>query len=840
MPRLFINQISGLLPAFDRKRIQKPFVVDGKNFIMSSDGPLSGFAKDEIISNAINDPTFVQSFRVGDTTFVFTQTAVLQFDTATNTFIPLLDYPALTTAFPWSHAIVGGFHYFVRSGVNLLRYNPTTGIWSSLSGGSFPTNPVSCAESAGRLIILNDTSISWSAIDDGSDFVFSTSTGAGSQLLAILGQGAPQQVSQTFDGFLTFTESGILKSEAVIGANPFRHFVLSRSHIAINPYAIVDVGRREHVLLTRTGLYKTSGKVPVLWQELMSEFFHSQVLSSLDPTNQSVIRLAYNIDRQWFVISIAEFENSNIYNKAFVLYEPSNEWGTFNQNHSAFFDVHFATGPVLGFNFGFIAPDGKMYRFTDESFDLHFPALTWNFYNHLGKPQYPAVFQDSVTTFPSVMYLRHVDESIYPEIGIFDDVAVLESGVNPQSLQVLTEATNTDGTAFFTDTLQDADTTLLENHLVNGANLWENISTNDSVLDTTFGLDFVSNRLTPFFGTFGGFYQISYRYIPRLSLTDKQVDFTLDFANGVDVKSFALIYVFALDSAPLSISETLRVAWDPNNHAFSLVHFHSFAPGGIAFNEATPNNSHPPIAGAYTCKLIVHKRDLELWVNGVLVISGTSTEDTYGTAVGPHDRLLYEANFGGSSALVGVDDPRLSNIVVSDIGQTIFESKFQMQEELLHLHTGLVQKETSTLDAFVDIGLFSITDQQEANEASMMTELTVGSLNAASKEESVDWLNDFSNDIVEDWALASGSEDWGLKTKFPTDYDLTVQATNDGYKTWQTNQFMPTIIENDGRSRFYDVFNTGIFHIIKVNAQQADKAFHIKTLEVELQPAGFV
>ena len=72
MTRLANNNIEGLYPALDRKKLAKPYVVDGKNFIVDLDGPKSAFGYKQPW-HEFEDSHFMQSFPVGTDIFYFSR-----------------------------------------------------------------------------------------------------------------------------------------------------------------------------------------------------------------------------------------------------------------------------------------------------------------------------------------------------------------------------------------------------------------------------------------------------------------------------------------------------------------------------------------------------------------------------------------------------------------------------------------------------------------------------------------------------------------------------------------------------------------------------------------------
>ena len=204
--RIGVPNVKGLLPAIDPKKSNQPFCLDGENFYCDVNGPRSGFGRTSVTDDAFEDATYVQSIEVDGDEFVFTSSVALKYSVTARDFLPLYTYTPITNQHAWTSAHVGTKYFFCHPDVGLLSYDLVTNVWNTYSGGSYPSNMYACTASAGRLIILALDVVAWSSIDDGTDVVPSTTTGAGFQLLAILGKGTPLSIQSVADGYLAFTE----------------------------------------------------------------------------------------------------------------------------------------------------------------------------------------------------------------------------------------------------------------------------------------------------------------------------------------------------------------------------------------------------------------------------------------------------------------------------------------------------------------------------------------------------------------------------------------------------------------------------------------------------------
>lgn len=424
-----ITSIKGLIPVIDHKKIPDVHVLDGQNFYIDGDGPVSGFGHSIIGYKRIVEAGNVQSFEISDRaeTFIFTNSGVFVFDVETTRLIPVyLFTSAVTTEFPWSYALVGNVHYFARKGLGgILSYYQPTNEWTLFTPVSVAGTIFACIESGGRLILLTEIADYWSAIDDGTDFTTSLVTGAGAQLLSKLGSvdlTSPLGLLSLPDGFLIYTTLGIMKAQTVDGATQFRHTVISRKHIPINPFCVIEVEEKQHVMLTRTGFFATTGDVPEEWQPVMGEYFHRKLLPQFDLyNNQNSFRLHYDFNLKWFFVSVSQSQADYAYNYAWMLYTPTNEWGSFNTPHRGFLNLHFTSGAFTGFNFCFVDYVGTLLRFDENSgIETYLgEASIWN-YEYRPEAEIEARIQDSVFIFAASVYFHTQDESAFIDSGVYD------------------------------------------------------------------------------------------------------------------------------------------------------------------------------------------------------------------------------------------------------------------------------------------------------------------------------------------------------------------------------------------------------------------------------------
>lgn len=433
----FVPSIKGLRPAIDRRKVNDTYVVDGRNFIMTVDGPVSGLGRTITGYKAVFNPTNVQTFDVVETheSYMCTNEGIFRFNTTSEKLDLLfeLSVPVLVE-FPWTQASVGNKVYFTRPGAGLIEFDVTNASWQLVSGGSIPTNIYACEESEGRLILLTDAVSAWSAIGDGQDFTPSTVTGAGSQVLTKMGVSSPTPLGmkKTADGYLTFLSSGIMKSQAIQSANPFRHVALSSEHVLINPYSLTRIGASHIVFATLAGLFETSGAIPKPYQPLMSEYFHEKVFPLLDiVNNQNSVQLYSNFARSWFVISISINQQDYAYDVAYLLNLRTGEWGSLNDGHTAFINFETLQANQSGFNFSLLTFDGTISRFSSALGIENVPELDYGLYYN-NEPVDPAARDNTdVVFFTCRMYFRTVATDAMDVSGLFNEFSEIAEYLSP-------------------------------------------------------------------------------------------------------------------------------------------------------------------------------------------------------------------------------------------------------------------------------------------------------------------------------------------------------------------------------------------------------------------------
>lgn len=396
----------GLQPGIDRKRVPDAYVVEGENFLVDVDGPVSIFGKRWQIFDSIEEPRGIQALDDGPEEDLYwcLHDSINVWEPATRQLVPVFEHPQRVEWWPWTRARVGTFIYLCNKEIGLIRYCTTACLWQAVTGSNVPPDPIAVCESGGRLVILSNEFITWSAIDDGSNagLAPSTATGAGFQSLSIISSNPRALMVLPYSGgVISYARAGVLRSELrETSPNPFRHRVISRTHPVLNPWCAIvlpSVGDSEepesHLFLTPRGFYTTDGRErPKMWQPLLSEYFHRQVLPRLQHAdfNRMSVRLGRLFQDNAVTVSVSEDSRSAIYTHAWVVYTPTGDVGNYAQGHTAF--VPFIKDGE--YESGVVDVNGIMWSFTFTAFDLAYPAETlWTVDFRLPTESWPAIFR---------------------------------------------------------------------------------------------------------------------------------------------------------------------------------------------------------------------------------------------------------------------------------------------------------------------------------------------------------------------------------------------------------------------------------------------------------------
>ena len=389
MAKLTIASIEGSFPAIDRKKIAKPHVMDGSNYSIDLDGPKSAYGWQKPHERFLPSQ-FVQSFPVGTEIFYFSRPSSELFLQISKVSWPdkqILSVDKFVSAdltrpklnLPWTHALVGTFHFFANRTWGVLRYDFIADNWEDVTSTIGISNVFYITESGGRLCTLSEFFVTWSAIDDGMDNVPSLTTGAGAQAVSIVGTIEQDSdylgIQKISKGFLSFTAKGILRSELIDSINPFRHLPGETKYVPLTPWCITKTSATDVIMLTRFGLYTSADGVKFTeFQPLQNEHFKKVEIPPLLSLSNGFIALNYSRARDELYVSFAQSATVSQYTKAWVLYIKRDSWGLMNHVHKAFVFLD-VDGIGTKFQQAFIDVTGTLAYLNDNSISQSLEAV---------------------------------------------------------------------------------------------------------------------------------------------------------------------------------------------------------------------------------------------------------------------------------------------------------------------------------------------------------------------------------------------------------------------------------------------------------------------------------
>lgn len=412
------KDIDGLLPALDVRQPGKHFVLEGRNFKWTVQGPESGFGSRYISSQCLDDVSLSETFRVDDRVLYAGNNAFYSYDTISQTYYPIYFFTDTPALYPWSFTQLLTKYYFARKGLGLFEYNPATESIRKITNISLPANPVAVTTIRQRLVVLGTSTYAWSAIEDPDTWTPSLATGAGFQALSLVG-GDAYAVKPSTDGFVVYTSKGLISAEYADNQAVFRHEVLTRFYKPINPFCIKEIDEGVTVFCDRKGLFRTNGQLPEPFVPLFGQFLTQTLLPQRDLTSTCAFRIHIAQDQQLMFFMVSLPGQEDLYEQSWCLHIPTEKFGSFDKLHYGFGEFNLGINTLFDFNFGYIDGDGFVHRFTGEAFNENTTRPDDGYYYHSDFDM-PARIEDGTIYAPSMMQMSAEEEWYY---------AGLESGI---------------------------------------------------------------------------------------------------------------------------------------------------------------------------------------------------------------------------------------------------------------------------------------------------------------------------------------------------------------------------------------------------------------------------
>ncbi len=398
MPALRMQDIAGLTPSIDATRADQLFALAGRNYIFDSIGPKSAFGNRFVSPVPLRNFNHVQGFKVQlddvDRTFKMTDDGIWEWAETKGNYVLRYAFPTInTTIYRLTWAYLNRVIFFGHPALGLLAYNLRTGIFARAQGPGIPDDVIAIASDNGRLGVLTENALYWSAQSDGFNFE-PTLGGAGAQTLAARISGDPIHLTSYAGGFLTWTTGGILRSEFTGGAEVYRHRNIDTEYRPVNSFCVQKISNDTTAILDNRGLFQTRGQAPEpltpIFNEFLIEYFRE---ARLDEGINA--RLEWDDRRRLLYLSYSTSYASPIYEDAFVLYPPLDKWGQFNEPHMGILPINLETTSRRGYYFSFVDPEGihkywttagsRQTKQTGQGLDLFVPSVEKAFHETDGE-----------------------------------------------------------------------------------------------------------------------------------------------------------------------------------------------------------------------------------------------------------------------------------------------------------------------------------------------------------------------------------------------------------------------------------------------------------------------
>lgn len=418
--RYSADDFQGLAPAIDPRRSDKLFALDGANYTFDSFGPRSSFGNRFITPYPLGKPAWTQGMRLrlrtGDRVFKFTSDAILEWSEALGGWriIYFFDIDLSEHPYRWTGDYLNGIMFFCHPAVGILAYQVDQDNCLPLEGEGVPSEPIALTVCNGRVCVIDEKLYSWSGPGDGTLWKPQLG-GAGFQEINARVAGYPIMVNSYGRGTLTWTTGGVMRSEFTADQAVWRHRQLVTEYRPINSFSTFRLDNDTIVLLDERGFFASQGETPQPLTPLFNEFL-------IDYLQRNNLKLGENcrvefddLQRRIYLSVSASFANP-LYEKAFVLYQPLDKWGTFDEEHYGILPTLIEDSSRADDYFGFVGADSR-FRYwhmgasreilpTDTHLNSRYPLI-----------QKPAVQQldgDSII-LSSSMEINSFDTSAYTQ-----------------------------------------------------------------------------------------------------------------------------------------------------------------------------------------------------------------------------------------------------------------------------------------------------------------------------------------------------------------------------------------------------------------------------------------
>ncbi len=330
------SQIESYMPSRDARASDGPVILDGKNVAWDSKGPKTGFSTRELAHTKLTTALDAEGLRIGPYTLVFSAMQILQWNTGfPKTWKGLYPFTTLITAgnrSPWQGIYLNNKVYLTQrqrgffSGQMSAAGNLVITQETDVTIPGLIPNAEGLTLVRGRAIIVNNTTIQWSAVGSLATLA-PTLGGAGFQAISQFAKGDFLAVQSFEDSFVVWTTEGAIIAEYIGGDATWRfdNFKSNDRPIAKGCTATLIDGNM--VFLSKQGLQimpnaNGSQALSPEFNEFLRGYMEDQ------SSDESIWRIDYDEARQRIFVS--EATDGLLYYHSFVLYLTLNRWGIFS------------------------------------------------------------------------------------------------------------------------------------------------------------------------------------------------------------------------------------------------------------------------------------------------------------------------------------------------------------------------------------------------------------------------------------------------------------------------------------------------------------------------------
>jgi len=163
----------------------------------------------------------------------------------------------------------------------------------------------------------------------------------------------------------------------------------------------------------------------------------------------------------------------------------------------------------------------------------------------------------------------------------------------------------------------------------------------------------------------------------------------------------------------------------------------------------------------------------------------------------------------------------------------VFKTNTTFASGIIDVETTAKSKYYETLNSLITVGPFRLTDEEVHDRYSYINGLILGMHAGGVGETAEDWNSSlqYPSEILEDWLLLDGEEDWGDAPVGKVQFNLSIIPTIDGYNPITNDATSVELVKYDGANLIFSCYSNGIYHLITIDATEENANFYLKTID---------